>query len=275
MKRILSIGLLSGLTLFIFTVTASGQQVKTPKPDKTEKHIKMVKVDDNGKKVELDTVIHGDQVFVWQGDTIGGSKEMKWLSKDEFKMDSIHQNFDMNFEYEIKDDGEGNVMIMKSGKGDDHMFMGPVPPGAPFPPHPPKMIYMGEKKKRNVIDLSDPGIISYDKKIQKDGTEKITIVRKPVEENEDEEVIFDAPPGRNMMWIGNAPGHKKTVKVIKSDDGTTKVFEDDELINMTEKEGTKKFITEDGKTIILKESKEGDQKKVDVEVEKKVEKENN
>ena len=204
MKLILSIALLTGYTVFLLSSVAAGQQ-KTPPPPpppkspKTEKHIKMVKVDDNGKKVELDTVIHGDDVFVWQGDTIG-KKEMKWITKDDFKMDSIHQNFDMNFEYQIEDDGEGNMMIMKSGKGGKHMIMAPVPPGAPFPPHAPKVMMFRGQKNKNVIDLSDPGIISYDKKLRKDGTEKITIVRKQVPEvdsmkedvliGEDENVIY-------------------------------------------------------------------------------------
>ena len=202
MKRILSAVLLSGLAAFFLSsfyfIGESPQD--PPRGKKTEKHIKMVKIDDSGKKMELDTVIHGDQVFVWQGDTIRGGKKFKWITRDDFKMDSIHQNFDMNFEYKIEDDGEGNMMIMKSGKGGKHMIMAPVPPGAPFPPHAPKVMMFRGQKNKNVIDLSDPGIISYDKKLRKDGTEKITIVRKQVPEvdsmkedvliGEDENVIY-------------------------------------------------------------------------------------
>jgi hypothetical protein len=75
-------------------------------------------------------------------------------------------------------------MIMKSGKGDEQFVMAPFPPGAPMPPHAPKVMMFRGQKNRNVIDLSDPGIISYDKKLRKDGTEKITIVRKQVSEDD-------------------------------------------------------------------------------------------
>jgi hypothetical protein len=34
--------------------------------------------------------------------------------------------------------------------------------------------------QKNIIDLSDPGIISYEKKKLKDGREKIIIIRKEV-----------------------------------------------------------------------------------------------
>jgi hypothetical protein len=274
MKRILSVILLSGSAVFLlssFSIRENPQD--PPRGKKTEKHIKMVKVGDDGKKVELDTVIEGDQVFVWQGDTIGG-KDLKWISKDEFKMDSIHQNFDMNFEYEIKDDGEGNVMIFKSGKDGEHVMMVPPAPDAPFPPHAPGVMMMRAPKSRNVIDLSDPGIISYDKKILKDGNEKITIVRKQVPESEEieEDVMIHAPHGSDAFFYGKSPKQVKTIKVIKSDDGTTKVFEDENVIHMEGKDGTTKFIGDDGKVIILKEIKEGDQKKVEVTVEEEKEK---
>ena len=102
MKRIFTVTLLSGYAVFMLSSMAFGQQTPPPPPPpkapKTEKHIKMVKIDDDGKKVELDTIINGNQVFVWNGDTIGGGKQLKWITKDDFEMDSIHQNFDMNFE---------------------------------------------------------------------------------------------------------------------------------------------------------------------------------
>jgi hypothetical protein len=274
MKRILSVAILTGCTVFLLSSVAVGQQTPPPPPPpkaaKTEKHIKMVKVDDNGKKVELDTVLTSDQPFVWNGDTIGGGKDLKWISREGFKMDSIHQNYDMNFEYKIEDDGEGNVVILKSGKGGDHMIMAPMPPDAPMPLHAPGMMMLRSHNNKNVIDLSDPGIISYNKKIQKDGTEKITIVRKQVSEDEEEmmeDVMIGAPHGSDAFFYGNSPEHVKTIRVIKSDDGTTKVIEDENVIQMEGKEGTTKFIGDDGKVIIVKEIKEGDEKKVEVTVE--------
>ncbi len=277
MKRILFVIFLSGLAFFsLSSLYLIGENPQDPpRSTKTEKHIKMVKVDDNGKKMELDTVLTSDEPFVWNGDTIGGGKEMKWIPKEGFKMDSMHMNTNMNFEYNIEDDGEGNVVIMKSGKGGKHIIMAPVPPGAPMPPAAPGMMMFKSHNNKNVIDLSDPGIISYDKKIQKDGTEKITIVRKQVNEEVEEEVIMHgAPHSGDVFFYGNTPKHTKTVKVIKSDDGTFNVYEDDKVIHINDENGEATFTGDDGEVIHIKEIKEGDGKKVEVKVEKKVEKEN-
>lgn len=277
MKRFFSITMLSGIAVFLFSsfVLIGDYPQDPPRTKKTEKHIKMVKVDDNGKKLELDTVLTNDDPFVWEGDTIGGGKTMKWISKDDFEMDSMHQNFDMNFEYNIEDDGEGNVVIMKSGKGGKHMIMGPVPPGAPMPPSAPGMMMFRSHNNKNVIDLSDPGIISYDKKIQKDGTEKITIVRKQISEEFDEEVILHGTPRHSdVFYHGNSPKRIKTVKVIKSDDGTFDVYEDNKVIKLKGEKGEATFTGDDGEVIHIKEIKEGKGQKIEVKVEKKVEKEN-
>ena len=277
MKRILSVIFLSVLAFFsLSSLYLIGENPQDPpRSTKTEKHIKMVKVDDNGKKMELDTVITHDEPFVWEGDTIGGGKTMRWITKNDFEMDSMHTISDMQFNYEIEDDGEGNVVIMKSGKGGKHMIMDPVPPGAPMPPHAPGMMMFRSQNNKNVIDLTDPGIISYDKKIQKDGTEKITIVRKQVSEEVEEDVIIHgAPPSGNVFFYGNTPKHEKTVKVIKSDDGTFNVYEDDKVIRIKDENGEATFTGDEGEVIHIKEIKEGEGKKVEVKVEKKVEKEN-
>jgi len=47
------------------------------------------------------------------------------------------------------------------------------PPPPPLPPLPGHFSH-----QQGMIDLNDPSIISYEKKVQKDGTEKITIIRK-------------------------------------------------------------------------------------------------
>ena len=271
MKRILSLIVLPAFALFIlssFSLRESPQD--PPRGKKAEKHIKMVKVDDEGNKVELDTVVAGDEIFVWNGDTISGGKELKWITKDDFNMDSLAMDFDFDFEYEIDKDGEGNVFIMKSGKNGAHM----VSPMGPKPPHAPHVMMWHSKKDKNIIDLADPGIISYDKKIQKDGTEKITIVRKPKPEGEveEEEIMIHSPHG-NVMFMGDSPKKVKTIKVIKNDDGTTEVFEDEKVIHLKEGGETAKFISEDGNVVIIKEKKEGDEKKIEVIVEE--EKENN
>ena len=267
MKRLISMGIISGFALFLCLETATAQQ-KTPPPpppppapakaQKTEQHIKMVKIDNNGKKVELDTFITGNEPFVWQGDTIGEKKEMKWVTVEGFPIDTTHY-----FDYKVERDGN-NVIIM-DGKHGKRIITAPAVPGMPLPPH----VMM--KKNRNVIDLTDPRIISYDKKIQKDGTEKITIVRKPRPEGEPEVDVMMAPHG-NAFFYNSAPGHTKTVKVIKSDDGTTRVIEEDEVIDVKGEAGETKVVEKNGKVMIIKEVKKGDQKEVEVKVEEKTEK---
>lgn len=274
MKRFISMGMIAGFALCLSTEIALAQQKMVPPPPpppppaktKTEKHIKMVKVDENGKKVELDTVITGNAPFVWQGDTIGGGKEFKWVTRDDFSMDSVH-----HYNYKIEGDGKNKVIMIHSGKGDP-MIWSEGMPGVPPPPHAPKVMMLRGTHGKNVIDLSDPGIISYDKKMQKDGTEKITIVRKPKPDNEEinEDVMIHAPQG-NAIFHSTAPGQVKTIKVIKSDDGTTKIIEDDNVIHMDSGDGTTKFIDNNGKVMIVKEIKEGDEKKVEVTVEEKKE----
>jgi hypothetical protein len=268
----LSVILLSGFAFFsltsLYLIDENPQD--PPRSKKTEKHIKMVKVDDSGKKVELDTVIHGNQVFVWQGDTIGGGKELKWITRDDFKMDSVHR-----FDYKIEGDGNKRVMIMKSDKGNDHMIMAPFPPDVPMPPHAPKVMMFRGQKNKNVIDLSDPGIISYDKKLRKNGTEKITIVRKQVADNYSaiEDVLITPPHIDDEFFMGGSPKRAKTVRVIKSDDGTVKVFEDEKVMHFEGDKGEATFIGDDGEVIHIKETKEGGEKQIEVKVEKKVEKE--
>jgi hypothetical protein len=157
------------------------------------------------------------------------------------------------------------------------MIMDPVPPGAPMPPHAQGMMMFRSHNNKNVIDLSDPGIVSYDKKLRKDGTEKITIVRKQVSEDDEEmmeDAMIGAPNGSDAFFYGSSPKHVKTVKVIKSDDGTFNVYEDDKVIRIKDENGEATFTGDEGEVIHIKEIKEGEEKKVEVKVEKKVEKEN-
>ena len=91
--------------------------------------------------------------------------------------------------------------------------------GAPHAPHAPKVIRI-EKHGGNVIDLSDPGIISFDKKDLKDGKEKIVIIRKkPWEKHIEihEEIIMHGA-GAHPMIIHEGHGAKtKQIKVIAGD----------------------------------------------------------
>ena len=269
MKQILSVAAIIGLTILLASATTFMDAPQDP-PKKAKKQISMVRVE-NGKETKIDTLIAADQVFVWNGDTIGGAKELKWVSKDgEFNFDST-----MTFDIDVKDMGNRQVFVVKSGdksapvvfkfkgEGDEDVnvtrwsskdgndvFFGP---GGGH-----RTMFVPEAKKGNVIDLSDPGIISFEKKELKDGKEKIVIVReKPSEEEMNEEIIIR----------GGAPVYAKQIKVFADDDGQVKIFENGNLMHLEEMEEGTKVIEKDGKKIVIKKSKDGGEIKVNVEVE--------
>lgn len=191
MKRILSIsGIFLLAILFLSSFSLRENPQDPPRGKKGKKHLQLVTIDEDGKKTELDTIIEGDNVFVWNGDTLGGEHEFKWVSDGDFDMDFdidveetadgkiiiiiimksgkdgtplIHE-FIMDggshngFQYIIKEDGkhgDHDVMIWKSKDGNEMMLHSP--PGVPHHPHAPNVVFFGTKKQGNVIDLSDPG----------------------------------------------------------------------------------------------------------------------
>jgi len=312
MKRNLStIGSLLLGIIFLASFSLRENPQDPPRGKKGEKHIKLVTVDETGKKTVMDTIIKGENVFVFNGDTIGGEKELKWISEEDFDFD-----MDMDFDIEVEETADGKVIIMKSGKGgapmikqfkidgdsnqvyrvkmkkhaghDDHDVMmwsndegnsemiihAPHMAGAPLPP---KMMIMKKERKENVIDLSDPGIIKYDKKELKDGTEKITIVRhKPSDKNIEihEEIIIHGAGDHSMMLHEEQGKKVKKVKVIKDDQGNISIYEDGKVKKIKAGEGENAFISEEGDVFHIKEIKEGDKKKIEVKIETKEEKEN-
>jgi hypothetical protein len=278
MNRILSItGILAFAVLFMSAISINDYP-QDPPQKKKKKHIKMVRVDDDGKKMELDTVIEADEIFVWNGDTIGGVEELKWISEGDF---------DMDFDIDLENDGEGNVFVMKSKDGkapaifkfksdgsndEDIMFWNDKDHNEMIlsPPHSPKLVRIKKQKSGNVIDLSDPGIISYDKKELKDGREKITIIRnKPTEEaiELEEEIIMHGAGAHPMLLHEAHPAKTKSIKVIKDDEGNIEIIEDGAVWNVKEGDGDVQVIEKDGKKIQIKKIKEGDEIKVEVEVE--------
>ena len=132
------------------------------------------------------------------------------------------------------------------------------------------MMILKSQNNGNVIDLSDPGIISYDKKELKNGKEKITIIRnKPVEKDIElrQEIIIRGDEDGAMILQDGHPTKSKTVKVIKDDDGNITIFEDgkERKIKAGEEKGA--FISEDGNVFHIKTIKEGDMEKMEVKVE--------
>lgn len=265
-----------------------------PRGKKVEKHITIKKVDEDGNQITLDTIIEVDNVFVWQGDTISGGHEMKWVSKEDFDFDG---DFDMDFDIDVEETADGRAIIMKSDKDgkkmvkeikidmedmekDMEMMMLHMPEisGMPHLPHAPKAMFIQKQSTKNVIDLSDPGIISYNKKKMKNGTEKITIVRKQVSEEDielNEEIFIHEDGDHSMMFHEGLPGKSKKIKIIKDDNGNVEIIEDGELLHIKEGSGNGTFITEEGNVFHIKETVDGDKKKIEVkvEVEEEIEKE--
>ncbi|HKI88159.1 MAG TPA: hypothetical protein VKA38_03965, partial [Draconibacterium sp.] len=134
-----------------------------------------------------------------------------------------------------------------------------------------------KKKTDNVIDLSDPGIISFKKKKMSGDREKITIIRKkPDDKNtkKEEEIIVNGV-GDAAMFTPKAPVKAQTIKVIKKDGEATQVIKDGEVLHLGNGDENVKVIKKDGKIICITENKKGNEKQVEVNVKVETEKENN
>ena len=317
MKRIISITTMLASAAFLLSSFSLREHPQDPpRGKKKQRHIKLEKIDESGKKTELDTIVEGEGIFVWNGDTISEGKNMKWITKGDFKIDSLLEDLNMDFEFSIDENDSGNVFVLKSGKtkdssafyefksnGDstqtyeievitdeenddsnvrmwhgikepDHIFMPPRPARVP---RVPGITFIDKEKSDNVIDLSDPGIISFKKKKMSGDREKITIVRKkPDNRNvEKKEEIIVTGIGDATMHSPNEPVKAHTIKVIKKDGEPTQVIKDGEVIHLSEGDENVKVIRKDGKIIRITENKKGDEKQVEVNVEVETEKENN
>ncbi len=201
---ILGVLLASFLLLSSFSLRENPQD--PPHGKKTERHLKLMKIK-NGEKTVVDTIIKGDNIFVWNGDTIGSNGDFKFVMPELPELDSLRKNFTFHINSEDMDFEPPFVL----------------PPDVPRPPKAPHVFHFKNKTDENVIDLSDPGIISYKKRDKSGGREKIIIIREKKEEADNEEV--------NILWTG-APGEflmkappkiEKRIKVIKNDNGKIEV----------------------------------------------------
>jgi hypothetical protein len=244
MKQVMFIiGFLLGSFLLFSSFSLRETPQDPPRGEKGEKakrHIRLEKIE-NGEKAVLDTVIEGNRVFVWNGDTIGSAKEFKWKGKEDFKMDSLHKNFEYRF-FESDDEGDNRFIF------------------APHPPHPPKVPHierLNKKLQGNMIDLSDPGIISYKKKKLSGGREKITIIRnEPSKKEIEKDIVIKIPevPDPAVWMNADGPGKIKTIKITKKGDGEMEITEDEEV----------KIQKKNGKVMVIRKKAEGSE---DVEVE--------
>lgn len=248
---------LAALVLTSFTVTHNGDEPQQPKKSR---HIKMMKME-NGKKMELDTVLTGDEVFVWQGDTIGGKELGKRISPSGFDKKK-------NVKVIVKNDGKNeNVMIIKDGKegepmiynldsgddmelltedvdslgkkivirkrmkgdGDNHMFFFNGDDMQHFPPVPPvpHMKMMRMEHSGQFINLNDPNVVSFKKKDLKGGLEKIEIIRKKT--NDSDDMKFDFQVGDQLMPPPPpppmSPDAPETIREFNKDGQHVKIIE--------------------------------------------------
>ena len=98
-----------GLAAILFSSGAFAQETPESKETKETRHIKMTKIE-NGKKMELDTVLTGNDVFVWNGDTINPEKHAHFGSSGIGKMP--------HFYGKVGHKGrKGNVMFYKQHGG--------------------------------------------------------------------------------------------------------------------------------------------------------------
>jgi hypothetical protein len=220
MKSTLVLLGIAGMTALGLSSFSSDQKDQDPQPKKT-RHIKMMKMED-GKKMELDTVVSGDDVFVWKGDTINPDKDIKGYSPSEFDKknhpggdnaghkkvkiykykgnqpgDSGSWDVDADNDFQIftKEEGDSaqkKIIIrkrMKDGDEEDRIIYLNEQDGEHFPPMPPMppmqhMRMMRDNQNRKVIDLNDPNIISFKKKKMSGDREKIEIIRNKSKEGE-------------------------------------------------------------------------------------------
>ncbi len=244
MKQIMFIiGFLLGSFLLFSSFSLRENPQDPPRGEKGEKakrHIKIVKTED-GKKTELDTIIEGDNIFVWNGDTILSASDFNFVMPDLPEMDSLHKNFTFRF------------------NGEDMDFEPPflLPPNAPRPPKAPHIFHFKNKSGDNIIDLSDPGIISYKKRDKSGGREKIVIIREKNEENENEDVDISWTTKPSEFLVKAPPVIEKRIKVIKNDDGEIEITEDEDI----------KIQRKDGKVMIIRKKIEDEGKEVEIEIE--------
>jgi hypothetical protein len=154
---------------------------QTTSPDEqvsTKNHIRVVTVKDGVTEV-LDTII------------TDGKAEVKFLKGNNHF--TFSRSGEPGFEWEeiIENDSTKKIVVMKRRSGDqeNRMMVAPLPPGAPVPPMAPGMRFL-QHRSGNVIDLSDPGVISYKKKKLSGGREKITIIRNEVTEKQEKDVLY-------------------------------------------------------------------------------------
>jgi hypothetical protein len=213
---------LSALLLSSFVSKENDDDQQKPK---TERHVRIVKMKD-GKKMELDTVFTGNDVFIWNGDTINPPRHFRGGMREPGRFRGPRPGGDMDIFITRKHKGAPGTpetwmisprheMDIFKGGNDSldrkiiiRKFERRGAPGhaeiwrgagrIPNPPAPPAIGSMQHQTSGNVIDLNDPGIISFKKKGMSGGREKIEIIRKKGSEDHADALGFGFNSGYFM-----------------------------------------------------------------------------
>jgi len=240
-----SIFILAIVAVFIAAAGMKPVHQDGPPGKKKEAHIRIITVKD-GKEQVVDTIIEGGKVRVFHS---GTGKDFTWTTASHGKWsDSSMKHLEV-----IREDvdgekviihrgsrgrGRGPVIITEtetlgdsgkkvtvhvedSGSGKKEVFFGRQAGtprhrmmAAPFAPG-MEMPLRRRLPGRNVIDLSDPGIISYEKKKLSGGREKITIIRNEVKETENKVIEIRTGEELNEEMIRKIPDFNREIKVKK------------------------------------------------------------
>jgi hypothetical protein len=223
---------------------------KTSPEGKKITHVKTVTIKD-GKETVVDTTFTGENVKVFKHE---GGKSFVWVtSGDSLKTDTLTEDFEfipgvgkgkrmvimrhgrnegpvIIREMETEGDSgkkvvvhvenispeEGDILIHRRGAGrQGRLSVAPMLPGVPMPPARALRI----QKNRNVIDLADPGIISYKKQKLSGGREKITIIRNEVKETNEETFNIQLDSQSEDLKKMNAPRRVNELEIQKKDLG--------------------------------------------------------
>ena len=237
MKRNLLLIISSFLMVFLLSPALIAQEENVEK--KIEKRVKIVKVDENGKKVEIDTVLSGDvdleefdfgdgvKVFTSKGD-----KATKWTTE------------------------EGNVFIMKSGDGENiHVYS--KDHNKVFDEEGVYVIKKGDGKTFSIMEVDEES---------SDKMKKIHVmVDEDVVHTKDGHVIMKTSKGNNHSYVVtiDEKGDKDLTWVEEGD----KLKEGQTHIIIKSKGEVQDLIIEGDAVITIKDGKvkmEGDAIKMDV-----------
>jgi hypothetical protein len=229
-----SIFILSLVAIFIAAAGMRPVHQDNPPGKKKTTHIKVVTVKDGEKQV-LDTIIEGKDLKVMHMGK--GGNPIRMVVEGFPLPDSLQEKIDgmkgegksnrimihrggmgrgpieireietlgdsgktVTVHVEKSQPGEEDVFFMRQGMGPQRrMIYAQKAPGMQMNHiRAPRVRHL---QRGNVIDLSDPGIISFEKKKLSGGREKITIIRNEVQKNEEEtfDIRVDESAGEKVI----------------------------------------------------------------------------